>query len=300
MDLAEKYRPLSFDEMTGNKDQLNSLKKQFEKKDHSHVFLFTGSPGTGKTTAARICANMLEAEIAEVNSANNRGIDTAREIIEQMQMLPIMGKCWAYVLDEVHKTTGDFQNAMLKAFEDTPNHVYFFLCTTDPQKLLPAVKSRCTAFQFSTLTEQQIYKVVSRVLEKEGVEVDEEILEAIADNCQGSARNALKLLSKVIGVDRAKALKIIKSGEIEEKEIRDLCQGLLNGMSWNECAKILKSLPDIDPEKVRYAVLGYMNAVLLNGKQDDNAAQVIYEFREPFYSTGKAGLTLACYQVLVR
>lgn len=300
MDLAEKYRPVSFDEMVGNKDQINSLKKQFEKENHPHVFLFTGNFGVGKTTAARICANMLDAEIMEINSANNRGIDTAREIIEQMQMVPISGKCWAFILDEFARTTSDFQHSLLKPFEDTPGHVYFFLCTTDPQKLLPTVKSRCVPYHFNTLTEQQIYKVLNRVIEKEGVKVEDNVLEAIADNCQGSARNALKLLSKVVGVEEAKALKIIKDGDIEEVAIKDLCQGLLKGMSWGKCAGILKGLSDIEPEKVRYAVIGYMNAVLLNGKQDDNAAQIIYEFREPFYNTGKAGLTLACYQVLVK
>jgi DNA polymerase-3 subunit gamma/tau len=301
MELYLKYRPNSFDEMVGNKDQIASLKKQFEKENHSHVFLFTGNPGCGKTTAARICASLVNAVVIEINSADNRGIDIAREIAEQMQTRPIGEfKSWAFILDEVHMTLGTFQNNMLKTLEDTPKHVYFFLCTTDPQKLLPTIRSRCTVFNFDTLSEQQIYKVLSRVIEKEHIDVHEDVTEAIADNCQGSSRNALKLLEKVVGMERAKALKVVKEGSIEDAEVKELCQGLFKGVSWSECAAILKGLKDIDPEKIRYAVIGYMNAVLLNGKQDDRAAQVIYEFREPFYATGKAGLTLACYQVLVK
>lgn len=297
MSLYNRYRPQSFNDMVGNKEELKSLEDQLKNENRSHVYLFTGPSGCGKTTAARITANMIDAEIQEYNSANNRGIDTAREIIERNKYSPLLKNKLVYIIDEAHKCTSDFWNALLKPLEDHPDFVFYIICTTEDTKIPKAVHTRSKKYKFNYLKSVQIFKIISRIVEEEQIEIDEEVLEEISENCDGSPRQAIVLLEKVMNIEKQKALKII--GNIEEdSEIIDLCRGLLKGMDWTECAKILKSIKDKDTESVRYAILGYMNSVLLSGKQNDRAAQIMYEFKNPFYNSGKAGLTLACFMSL--
>ena len=301
MNLYRKYRPLEFDQMIGNKEELESLQNTFDKKDRPHVYLLTGESGCGKTTVARICAKKIgagELSIVEVNSSNNRGIDTARQIIEQCRTYPNDGEYWVFIIDECHQTTKDWQNAMLKLLEDTPEHVYFFLCTTDPQKLLKAFKNRCTSFIFSPLKPTQLYKLLYKVNKAEKGGVDKEVLEEIADNSDGSPRKALVWLEKVFEMGPEKAMKLVSS-DLEENsvEVKDLCKCLVNNKSsWGDTVQVIKSIQE-DPEQVRRAVLGYANAVLLSGKENRRAALTLEFFSEPFYNMGKSGITLACYQV---
>lgn len=303
MTLYRKYRPTKFEDMVGNKETLESLKGMFSKPEHPHVFLFTGAAGCGKTTAARIVANeVLGADalsITEINSANNRGIETARQTILDMQVAPFHGKYRVWIIDEVHKTTNDWQNAMLKPFEDTPEWVYFFLCTTNEEKLVPALKTRCSHCKFESLRPRYLSRLIKKVAQAEGIELDEEVLEEISESSEGSPRKALVLLENVAGLDADKALRLISSGVSGEDSegIKDLCAALIDkNATWGSVSTVIKKLEE-DPEKVRYSVLGYMNSVLLK-KRNDRAANVIECFSEPFYNSGKPGLTLACYQSL--
>lgn len=303
MNLYRKYRPKSFEKMLGNRAELESLETALDKEDKPHVYLFVGPAGCGKTTAARISAQMVgahEMSTFEINSSNNRGIDTARSVIDRMEYAPIDGDAIVFIMDELHQTVGTFQNAMLKPLEDTPNHVYFFLCTTDPQKLIPALKSRCSIFQFPALEIKFILKILKKVSRAENIDINDDLLEEIADHSEGSPRRALVLLEKVIGLEDKDKMKRIIVNEMDEEGLRDvmgLCRALMSG-NWKEITEWIKALKELDPEKVRRAVLGYMNAVLLSGKKSDRAALVLEYFSEPFYNTGKAGLTLACYQTL--
>ncbi len=305
MNLYQKHRPQTFDDMIGSEAQIASLKKTLAKKDRPHVYLFVGPPGCGKTTAARIAARELgagELSTKEVNSANNRGIETARQIIEEMRYAPTDGEAVVYIIDELHMTTKDWQNAMLKPLEDTPEHVYFFLCTTDPQKLIPALKTRCAEFKFSAMKAEDAFKLVRIVNRAEELGVSKEILEEIAENCEGSPRKALVILEKVAALEDPKDQhQLISSGMADEEnaDTIELCRALLNTkVSWSSAAEIIKKMNIDDPEKVRYAVMGYMNSVLLSGKQNDRAALALEYFSEPFYSSGKAGVTLAAYQTI--
>jgi len=301
MSLYRKYRPKTFEEMIGNEEQIKSLKKLLDKQnDKPHTFLFTGFAGTGKTTLARICANYLgatEMNITEINTADNRGIDTAREIIENMKYKPILGKAKVYIIDEVHKTTPDWQNAMLKPLEDTPNHIYFFLCTTNPEKLIKPLLSRTVTINLEPLSYENAIKLVKSVARQEGKVLDRDVVIEIASNCNQSHRTALVLLEKVLNIDnKEEALKIINNGfdAEDDKQVIDLCRILLNGKSWREVVKVLKGLRIKEPEEIRYSVLGYMASVLLNNP-NDKVANIILNFSESFYDSKFAGLTLACY-----
>ena len=295
--------------MVGNESAITSLSKAINKKNHSHVYLFSGPAGTGKTTTARILSKMFNAgemDIREFNIANMRGIDDARKIIEQIRFNPSDGEAIVYILDECHKFTSDAQNALLKPLEDTPESVYFFLCSSEPNKLIKAIKSRCTPINFKLLNNDELLLILNRVVKKEKVTIDKEILETIAENAEGSPRNALVLLEKVIDIENKKeAIEIIKNGIIDEEdaEIIELARALLdNRNTWKEIAKILKKLKENskldEPETVRYIVLGYMSAVLLNGSMNKRAAIALESFSEPTYNTGKNGIILAAFNTI--
>jgi len=303
-----RYRPTDFSEMIGNELALQSLQSLLERKDRPHVFLLSGPAGTGKSTTARIIAKKLGADdidIHEINSSNNRGIDTAREIIQQMRMTPMSGDCTVYIIEECQKTTADFQNAMLRPLEETPAHVYFILCTTDTQKLIPALKTRCTEVKFSLLKEEQLVKLLKRVIKLEELSISQEVFEEIAIASDGCPRRALVLLEQVIELDEAEQIKFIKHNHITEDdaEVIELCRALLDERSnWIAIASLLKKLSAngklADSENVRYAVLGYMNAVLLNGKKTPRAMLALEAFSEPTYNNGKFGITLACLRTI--
>ena len=305
MSLYLKYRPDNFESMVGNVDELQSLQEAVSRENRPHCFLLAGHTGAGKTTAARIIAaqhGVSELGVVEVNAGNARGIDTAREIIDKMRSTPIDGGAWAFILDECHRFTVDFQNAMLKPLEDTPEHVYFFLCTTDPQKLIKPLVARCFPVNFKPVSGSDLFLLLKRVQKAEATTLPKAVLEAISQNADGSPRIALQLMDKVRGADDEEAqMRLAEKGFTEEEDVETiaLCRMLLNAKaSWADVAKTIKAMDISDPEKVRYAVLGYMNAVLLGGKENLRAAQAIEFFSEPFYNAGKAGVTLASYQTV--
>ena len=300
MNLYNKHRPRTFEDLIGNESEIEALKSKLAKPERPHVYLLTGPSGCGKTTLARIAANQLGADemsITEINSANNRGIDTAREIIQQLTYVPTSSGVRIFIIDELHQTSKDWQDAMLKPLEDTPPHVYFFLCTTDPGKLKAALVNRCTQFKVAAQDSEVLYRYLRKIALAETLTTPKDVIREIAENCNGSPRLALVLLEKVADMTNEKDMKaVISMGEDDQKEVIELCRALLNG-NWKTVAPVIKVLKDVDPEKARLAVLGYMKAVLLNSGQR-KAAVIMECFSEPFYNTGLSGLTLASFQAV--
>ena len=305
MALYHKYRPKKFSEIAGehNKDvarSLQSLLKRENRRRIPHAFLFTGPSGCGKTTLARILRRELgcsDVDYREIDSADFRGIDTIREIRRQIQYRPLSGDCRVWLLDECHKLSNDAQNALLKALEDTPEHVYFVLCTTDPQKLLRTIRGRCTQFEVSTLTEQEMVRLLKSVTKREKKKASPKTLRQIAQDSLGHPRDALQLLDKIIDLPLEKQLKIAKRTAEKQNEVIELCRALMKNRGWNVIRKILRGLSTEDPERVRRAGLGYCNSTLLNGDVPQ-AYLIMNAFEEPVWDIGWPGITLACYRVV--
>lgn len=299
MSLYLDYRPTSLDEVYGNIALVETLKGMLGKNKLPHVILLQGPSGCGKTTIARILASELhcdEKDLTELDSGQFRGIDTVRDIRRNSQFKPIGSDVKVFIIDEVHKLTGDAQNAFLKTLEDTPSHVYFILCTTDPQKLISAIKGRCSIFQVEKLAPFEMETLLKTVAAQEGKKLSAEIYELIISESDGHVRNAIQILEQVISVPKEQRLKVAQKASIQLNEGIDLCRALIKREGWNKIKTILAGLKDKEPESIRRMVVGYASSVLLN-KEDDNAALILEAFSTPFYDTGFPQLVMACYIV---
>ena len=297
VELYRRYRPDNFEDVMGNETAIKSM--MAELKNGSHVFLFTGPAGCGKTTMARILAKEVgtgDLSLYEINSANNRGVDTAREIEEKSRFNPSDGDSIFFILDEVHMMTNAAQNAFLKLLEDTPDHVYFALCTTDPQKLIAPLKSRCSIINVTPLKDDEMKYLLKRTSRSEGKKISPEVCDKIIELAQGGSRKALKLLAKVIYLDdEDERLAILEKENVSEsQESIELCRALLKGSSLATLTSILKSMDTTEAEKIRQGVMGYMNAVILNGKPPVQAVAALQAFSNAdTYRNGKFSLTVA-------
>ena len=300
MNLYNEYRPDKFDELYGNEEIVNSLVSLFKADKVPHVFLFTGPSGCGKTTLARIIRTELEcsdADYLEVDSADFRGIDTIRGIRANMVYAPQQGPCRVILLDEVHQLTKDAQDALLKALEDTPEHIYFILATTNPEKLIPTVKTRCTTYEVSPLSREDMSELLCDITRHEEKEIHSEALANIIKTAKGSPRLAINALESIINISLKLQSKAVFSADDAETRCKDLAKALVSKPTWKKIAGILKTMED-DPETVRRGVIGYHSAILLNGKDNPMSFLVLEAFQDNFYDSGKAGLVRACYEVV--
>lgn len=299
MELYKKHRPRDFASLIGQGEAAKMLEKMVKDRKVPHALLLTGPSGTGKTTVARILKKELNCsarDFVEMDAASDRGIDAIREIQGRMMMSPFGGEARIWLLDEVHMCLGPSQNAMLKMLEDTPSHVYFILATTDPRKLLPTIRTRCTEIKFKSLSESDLNGLIARVVKAEGTKVTQEVADRIVEAAEGSARKALVLLEACLSAEGEDAqLELIQSSDSRAQGI-ELCRALMNPRCrFADIAKIIKAI-DEEPESVRRMVLGYFTTVMLSGKSVERCAHVLRSFQYNLYDSGRAGLALACYE----
>jgi len=309
MSLDTRVRPGTLAAMAGNKTTKAAVESLFERRENfPHAILITGPTGCGKTTLGRIIADMLGAksdDYRETDSAQYNGIDTVREIHNQMRFKPRHpeSKCRVWLFDECHQIGqgGDSeknraQSGMLKMLEDAPDHVYFILCTTDPHRLLKTVRGRCTTLEVSRLDEDTMTALIKKTARREKTVISDAVTEMIVEKADGHPRNAMKLLEKVIGLTEEQAQEVVDEEERLQSEGIELCRELLSiKPNWKKVAGILTGLKDQDEEGIRRLVLGYCNSILLKGN-NFNAFLIMDEFSQPFYDIGTPGLTLACYK----
>ena len=219
--LYNKYRSQTFDEIVGQQAIVQTLKNALELNKISHAYLFSGPRGTGKTSIARLFAKALNCEkgvgqqcnkcenciqisegehpdVIEIDAASNSGVQEVRNLIEKVKYAPIKGRYKVYIIDEVHMMTNSAFNALLKTLEEPPEYVVFILCTTDPYKLLPTILSRCQRFEFKKIDNNDLKKLIVRVLTGENIKADLETVNLIVELANGGARDALSMLDQLI------------------------------------------------------------------------------------------------------
>lgn len=198
MNLALKYRPLNLTDVIGQEYNVEIIENQFNSGALKQAYLFSGSSGTGKTTVARILANMLKAEIIEIDGASNNSVNDIRDIREQCKYKSIRADCKVYIIDEAHMLSKGAFNALLKTLEEPPKEVYFILATTEPFKFPDTILSRCQKFQFNRISTSKIYERLKHICEQEHKQFPEEVLKYIAKISQGGMRKAIMILDTCI------------------------------------------------------------------------------------------------------
>lgn len=219
--LYRKYRPTNFDEVVGQTHIIQTLKNAIVQNRIAHAYLFCGPRGTGKTSIAKIfaktlnCTNSQDApcgvcenckmaangshpDIIEIDAASNNGVDEVRNLIDKVKYAPMQGKYKIYIIDEVHMMTSGAFNALLKTIEEPPAHVIFIFATTEPNKVLPTIISRCQRFDFNKVSMHDIKYRLSVVCKNEGIEIDENGLTLITQLADGGMRDALSILDQCV------------------------------------------------------------------------------------------------------
>ena len=269
--LYRTYRPSTFEEVAGQEHIVKTLKNALATRKLAHAYLFAGPRGTGKTTMAKLLAKALNCDegignqcnecknckaiidgthpdVIELDAASNNGVDEIRELIDKVKYGTILGRYKVYIIDEVHMlSTGAF-NALLKTLEEPPEHVIFILATTEPHKILPTILSRCQRYDFTKLSDEDIKNRLKSVLEKEGIDYNEDAIKIIVSLADGGMRDALSILDQVLAYsnNRLEVQDILDIFALESKEEKI---ALLNSI-------INKNVSDVLQRINRYISMG--------------------------------------------
>jgi DNA polymerase III gamma/tau subunit len=304
MDLHIKYRPTDLDSIVGQPQAVKQLRGFLNENKVPHVLGFYGPPGVGKTTLARIMANEVGAtdmNITEINLAVKNGIDDVRSLQERCALRPLGGKNAAFILDEAHSLTKQAYQGLLKLFEDTPKHVYFFLCTSQPEKIDKAIKTRVTGINLHAVSESVLVKLIIDIADLEaGIILEAEHAEPIARAANGSPRQALVYLGQALacGFDPVAMASLFATTD-EKVNYFPICEAIMfpKQGDWGRVYGLIMSIPEDEVESARHMILSYAKSCMKQQKNAERGARVIQAMKSPFFDSKLAGFLSNYYLV---
>ena len=256
--LARRYRSTDFDEVVGQEPIARTLRAAIEANRVAHAYLFCGTRGVGKTSMARIFAKALngnpgagaddpvnraimtgqDTDVIEIDGASNNSVEQARELIANAGYRPMRGKYKIYIIDEVHMLSTAAFNALLKTMEEPPEHVKFILCTTEAHKVPATIQSRCQRFDFRNIPAARIAEHLRAVIEREGLQADEDLVFEVARLGAGSMRDALSVLDRMMASGEQR-LTLALLEELLGLPARDLVSGLIDAFAAGDAGAAL-------------------------------------------------------------
>lgn len=284
--LHVKYRPVQWDEVFGQDAAVKALSDELE-RGGSQVFLLSGPSGTGKTTLARIAANVLNASVTEIAAAVYTGVDDMRQIQSLANHKPLDAQSRVIILDEAHRLSGQAWDSLLKAVEEPPAGVYWFFCTTNPSKVPQTIVTRSVHLKLKDLSNDDLDAIVTGVCDAEGIPVTPEVLDVVIREARGSGRQMLVNLAACrTATTRAEAAAALKTA-LETDATLEFCQFLAKGGSWQKAMAILAKLEGTSPESVRIIVCNYMAAAARRATTTKDACHflnILEQFSQPYIS----------------
>jgi len=270
VNLAERMRPKTLDEIIGNNHIVTALKNQFETNTLSQTIMFTGAAGQGKTSFAQIIAGHLKAEIIEIDCGADGGIDNMREIVESVSLSSLFSKNKVFILDEVHALSKPGQSALLKTLEDPQKNVHFILLTNEPNKILNTIRTRCVEYQTLPAAKNDIAEAVRRVESLYGISFENRSdLWSLVEQSNGSLRQVYSFLEKLIAVADSK--KVISSDLFHKllgKSMEHVEENLPLAFLRNDLRTAISAISDLkkdsgNPTGTLIGIYNYLKVVLL-------------------------------------
>lgn len=294
--LYRAYRPQAFKDVIGQDEVVKPLMAQIESGKVGHAYLFAGSRGLGKTSIARIFARELgthDRDVYELDAASNNGVDEMRSLSDSIYTLPFASKYKVYILDEAHMLSKSAWNALLKTLEEPPAHVVIILATTELDKVIETVRSRCQVFKFKKPTRAGLAKLILDVGKKEGVTIEPSAAELIAMLGDGSYRDALSVLEKALSAGSDKKLSREEAeratGAPRHELVHSLATALSAGNADAALTAVRKASDDsIDMQLYLTLVLEHLRQILLIRHAPELRAEIKEELGEDVYQEAEA------------